>query len=81
MIGKIIKLTGGFYYVKDDKVYETRARGLFRHKDEKPVVGDIVDFEVEENMLGYITGVHPRKKHAKKTSRCQCGFGTSGNTC
>ena len=66
MIGKIIKLTGGFYYVKNDKVYETRARGLFRHKDEKPVVGDIVDFEVEENMLGYITRVHPRKNMLKR---------------
>ena len=66
MIGKIIKLTGGFYYVKDDKVYETRARGLFRHKDEKPVVGDIVDFEVEKEMLGYITKVHPRKNMLKR---------------
>ncbi len=66
MIGKIIKLTGGFYYVKDDKVYETRARGLFRHKDEKPVVGDIVDFEVEKEMLGYITNVHPRKNMLKR---------------
>lgn len=66
MIGKIIKLTGGFYYVKDDKVYETRARGLFRHKDEKPVVGDIVDFEVEKEMLGYITNVHTRKNMLKR---------------
>ncbi len=66
MIGKIIKLTGGFYYVKDDKVYETRARGLFRHNDEKPVVGDIVDFEVEKEMLGYITNVHPRKNMLKR---------------
>lgn len=66
MIGKIIKLTGGFYYVKDDKVYETRARGLFRHKDEKPVVGDVVDFEVEKEMLGYITKVHPRKNMLKR---------------
>lgn len=66
MIGKIIKLTGGFYYVKDEKVYETRARGLFRHKDEKPVVGDIVDFEVEKEMLGYITNVHPRKNMLKR---------------
>lgn len=66
MIGKIIKLTGGFYYVKDDKVYETRARGLFRHKDEKPVVGDIVYFEVEKEMLGYITNVHPRKNMLKR---------------
>ena len=31
MIGKIIKLTGGFYYIlAEGQVYETRARGNFR---------------------------------------------------
>ena len=34
MRGKIVKLTGGFYYVmRDEVVYETRARGLFRNED------------------------------------------------
>lgn len=61
MEGKIVKLTGGFYYVySDGKVYETRARGNFRHKDTKPVVGDIVEFKYEEDKLGYIEKVYPR---------------------
>lgn len=66
MIGKIVKLTGGFYYVKSEKVYETRARGLFRHKDEKPVVGDEVEFEVESGKLGYITKLIPRQNMLKR---------------
>lgn len=62
MKGKIVKLTGGFYYVySDGKVYETRARGNFRHNDTKPVVGDIVEFKYEEDKLGYIEKVYPRK--------------------
>lgn len=62
MKGKIIKLTGGFYYVySDGNIYETRARGNFRHNKTKPVVGDIVEFKQEENKLGYIEKVYPRK--------------------
>ena len=41
MEGKIIKGIGGFYYVKTkDEVIECKARGKFRHKDMKPMVGD-----------------------------------------
>lgn len=66
MIGKIIKLTGGYYYVLSDTIYETRARGLFRHQDLKPLVGDNVEFEVEENSLGYITKILERKNFLKR---------------
>ena len=62
MIGKIIKLTGGFYYIKSgDKVFETRARGNFRHTKVEPIVGDDVEFKYEEKTLGYIEEVYPRK--------------------
>lgn len=62
MIGKIIKLTGGFYYIKSgDKVFETRARGNFRHTKIEPIVGDDVEFKYEEKTLGYIEKVYPRK--------------------
>ncbi|MDR2976257.1 MAG: ribosome small subunit-dependent GTPase A [Streptococcaceae bacterium] len=55
--GRIIKLLGGFYSVESaGKVYETRARGNFRNKDVKPLVGDFVDFE-----NNYILSVHERK--------------------
>lgn len=62
MIGKIIKLTGGFYYIKSgDEVFETRARGNFRHSKVEPIVGDNVEFKYEEKSLGYIEKVYPRK--------------------
>lgn len=62
MIGKIIKLTGGFYYIKSgDEVFETRARGNFRHSNVEPIVGDDVEFKYEEKTLGYIEKVYPRK--------------------
>ncbi len=62
MKGKIVKLTGGYYYINcEDKIYETRARGNFRHQKIDPIVGDIVEFKYEENSLGYIEKVYPRK--------------------
>ena len=62
MIGKIIKLTGGFYYIKSgEKVFETRARGNFRHSKVEPLVGDDVEFKYEDKTLGYIEKVYPRK--------------------
>lgn len=62
MIGKIIKLIGGFYYIKSgDQVFETRARGNFRHSKVDPIVGDDVEFKYEEKTLGYIEKVYPRK--------------------
>ncbi|WP_300383947.1 ribosome small subunit-dependent GTPase A [Clostridium sp.] len=47
MEGKIVKGIGGFYYVKTtDGVIECKARGKFRHKDIKPMVGDNVVIEI-----------------------------------
>ncbi|MDR0299579.1 MAG: ribosome small subunit-dependent GTPase A [Streptococcaceae bacterium] len=55
--GRIIRLLGGFYTVESEgKIFETRARGNFRKKDVKPLVGDFVDFEND-----YILSVHERK--------------------
>ncbi len=62
MKGKIVKLLGGFYYVKSgSETYETRAKGSFRNDSIKPLVGDDVEFKVEGNTLGYIEKVYPRK--------------------
>ena len=48
MKGKIIKGIGGFYYVKTaDGLIECKARGKFRHRDMKPLVGDDVEIVVE----------------------------------
>lgn len=44
--GVIIKGIGGFYYVKSEgKIYECKARGLFRKEKITPMVGDRVEFE------------------------------------
>ena len=60
MEGKIIKGIGGFYYVKTKEgVIECKARGKFRHKDMKPMVGDNVDINVS-NGKGVIEDIHDR---------------------
>lgn len=60
MKGKIIKGIGGFYYVKtEDEIIECKARGKFRHKDMKPMVGDNVRIEVS-NGKGIIEDIYKR---------------------
>ena len=60
MKGKIIKGIGGFYYIKTDEgLIECKARGKFRHKDMKPMVGDNVRIEVE-NGKGVIEDIYKR---------------------
>ena len=61
MKGKIIKEIGGFYYVKTSEgLIECKARGKFRHKDMKPMVGDDVEIEVS-NGKGIIEEIFERK--------------------
>ena len=63
--GKIIKGIAGFYYVHDghSRIFECKARGVFRKDDIKPLPGDEVDFEIvdDEKLIGNITFIHPRK--------------------
>lgn len=65
MTGKIIKGIAGFYYVHDGLgcVYACRAKGIFRNKKIKPLVGDDVDFSVlsQEEAEGNINEILPRK--------------------
>lgn len=66
MQGRILKGIAGFYYVRsaeNAKVYECKARGIFRKRQSKPLVGDFVEIEVidEENEKGNITELLPRK--------------------
>ncbi len=63
MTGKIIKGVGGFYYVHDrvSKVYECRARGVFRNLGIKPLVGDDVEIEILSGTEGNVTKILPRK--------------------
>lgn len=60
MNGKIVKGIGGFYYIKtEDGLIECKARGKFRHKDIKPMVGDDVTIKIE-NGKGVIEEIHKR---------------------
>ena len=66
MQGKIIKGIGGFYYVHDGigKVYECRAKGIFRNRGIKPLVGDDVEISVldEEKATGNLDEILPKLK-------------------
>lgn len=65
MQGKIIKGIAGFYYVhtRHSGTYECKAKGIFRNKKIKPLVGDNVEIEVldEENKTGNIVCIHTRE--------------------
>lgn len=63
MQGKIIKGIAGFYYVdSSDGVFQCKAKGIFRNKSIKPLVGDNVEFEIthEEDKEGNITEILER---------------------
>lgn len=46
--GLIYKSLSGFYYVwSQGQSYTTKPKGLFRHKNEKPLVGDWVTIEID----------------------------------
>lgn len=66
MTGKIIKGIAGFYYVHDgiSAVYECKAKGIFRNKKIKPLVGDNVEFDIldEKERTGNIVDILERKK-------------------
>ncbi len=62
MQSRILKATGGFYYVLSDAVlYECRARGLFRKNGVSPLVGDWVEIEETGEEKGYVTRILDRK--------------------
>ena len=66
MTGKIIKGISGFYYIHceaDDRIYSTRAVGIFRKLGIKPLAGDNVDFEVtdQNKAEGSLLRIHERK--------------------
>lgn len=65
MRGKIIKGIAGFYYVHDghSRIYECKAKGIFRNRKVKPLVGDNVEFDIldAEMSVGNITDIFPRE--------------------
>jgi ribosome biogenesis GTPase len=67
MTGKIIKGIAGFYYVHVPEygIYECKAKGIFRNKKVKPLVGDDVSMDVidEKEQLGNIVEILPRRNY------------------
>ncbi|WP_035799356.1 ribosome small subunit-dependent GTPase A [Butyrivibrio sp. NC3005] len=65
MQGRIIKGIAGFYYVDatDGKLYECRAKGIFRQQKIKPMVGDIVEIDIvsSDDATGNVISILPRK--------------------
>lgn len=69
MRGKIVKGIAGFYYVYcreaggESRVYECKAKGVFRRDRRKPLVGDDVELDVldREKALGNISELLPRR--------------------
>lgn len=65
MLGRIIKGIAGFYYVyvEGKGVYECKAKGVFRNRREKPLVGDYVSIDLldEQDKEGNIRQILKRK--------------------
>lgn len=63
LVGRIIKGIGGFYSVeRNSEVYICRSRGKFRIKDQKPMVGDMVEFTApNDKQEGYLMKLLERK--------------------
>jgi len=64
--GKIIKGIAGFYYVhtpENGLLYECKAKGIFRKQNVKPLVGDDVEINTDNQPegKGVITAILPRK--------------------
>jgi ribosome biogenesis GTPase len=64
--GKIVKGIAGFYYVhtpERNSVYECKAKGIFRNQNIKPLVGDDVEIDTEDQPdgKGTIIRVFPRQ--------------------
>lgn len=64
MKGRIIKGVGGLYFVDtEDGIYSGNARGIFRLKNIKPLIGDFVEITIthEEDRECSVDEIFPRK--------------------
>lgn len=66
MKGKIIKGIAGFYYIhtpEENLIYECKAKGIFRNQNIKPLVGDDVEIDTDDQPegKGTIVRILPRK--------------------
>lgn len=67
LTGQIVRALSSFYYIQcEQELYESKARGLFKLKEQTPLVGDYVEFVLTDNNIGVITGILPRKNELKR---------------
>ena len=67
MNGKIIKAQKELYYVETgDNIYMAKARGNFRKKGIKPLVGDNVVIDIQDENNAYITEILERRNTIKR---------------
>ena len=67
MKGLIQQSLSGFYDIlSGNQIYRTRARGNFRARKIKPIVGDRVEFSSEDLQHGYLLKVLPRVNELKR---------------
>ncbi|CCI81936.1 ribosome small subunit-dependent GTPase A [Lactobacillus hominis] len=60
--GTIISVISGYYDVKTNKgVIRSRARGVFRNRKQKPLVGDRAVVQLDDQGMNYLVEILPRK--------------------
>lgn len=65
--GIIVKITGGFYYVEAaERIYECKARGIFRKKNNSPKTGDKVKITVKDEGYCSLDEIYPRKNELRR---------------
>ncbi len=65
--GIILKSTGGFYYVEAaEEIYECKARGIFRKKNNSPRVGDRVVISIPDDGYCSIEEILPRRNTLRR---------------
>ena len=64
MVGRVVKGIGGFYYVHDgEKTYMGKARGNLKRNKSLIYVGDLVNYQVDDNEECVINRVVERKNY------------------
>lgn len=60
--GQIRKALSGYYYVEHEgQLIQCRGRGIFRNRNESPLVGDKVEYTYDGHSDGTIDKIHARK--------------------
>ncbi|MDD6848007.1 MAG: ribosome small subunit-dependent GTPase A [Oscillospiraceae bacterium] len=65
--GIILKGIGGFYYVEAaNTIYECKARGIFRKKNNSPLAGDNVRISIPSEGFPAIEEIYPRRNSLRR---------------